>query len=246
MKRILARLDTKNNKLIKSIRYEGLKVFGEINDYALKYYSQGADEIIYIDTIASLYERNSLIEAINFATENIFIPFTIGGGIKSVDQVRGILRSGADKIAINSEAIRNPNIIKDISKIFGSQCVMISIQAKKRRSGKWEPFFLNGREPSGLDVLEWAKTVEKLGAGEILVTSVDQDGTENGFDYELLRDISKNLKIPVIGAGGAKNIGNIVDIYKKTNVSALAVGSILHKNFVTIQEIKKEINLSLK
>jgi len=246
MKRVLARLDTKNNKLIKSIRFEGLKVFGEINDYAIKYYSQGADEIIYIDTIASLYGRNSLIESINYATDNIFVPFTIGGGIRNVDQVKNILRSGADKIAINSEAIRNPNIIKDISKIFGSQCIMVSIQAKKRNSGKWEPFFLNGREPSGLDVMEWIKTVEKLGAGEILVTSVDQDGTEDGFDYELLRDVSNNSNIPVIGAGGAKNIGNIVDIYKKTNVSALAIGSILHKNYVTIQDIKKEINLFLQ
>lgn len=239
MKRLIARLDVKNNKLIKSIGFEGLRVIGEINTFAKKYYNEGIDEILYIDTIASLYERISLTEVIRKASEDIFVPITVGGGIKTTEDIKNILRCGADKIAINSEAIRNNAFISEAANIFGSQCVVVSIQAKMHTKDRWEAFYLNGRESSGLDVITWAKKVEKLGAGEILLTSVDFDGTQRGLDINLLKSVSDSVSIPVIGSGGTKNKENINECFKKTNVSALAVGSILHYEKETISNIKK-------
>lgn len=241
MKRLIARLDVKNNKLIKSIGFEGLRVIGEINNFAKKYYNEGIDEILYIDTIASLYERISLTEVIRKASEDIFVPITVGGGIKTTEDIKNILRCGADKIAINSEAIRNNSFISDAANIFGSQCIVVSIQAKMITKDSWEAFYLNGRESSGLDVISWAKKVEKLGAGEILLTSVDFDGTQRGLDMNLLKSVSDTVSIPVIGSGGTKNKENINECFQKTNVSALAVGSILHYEKEKISNIKKII-----
>ena len=241
MKRLIARLDVKNNKLIKSIGFEGLRVIGEINNFAKKYYNEGIDEILYIDTIASLYERISLTEVIRKASEDIFVPITVGGGIKTTEDIKNILRCGADKIAINSEAIRNNSFISDAANIFGSQCIVVSIQAKMIAKDSWEAFYLNGRESSGLDVISWAKKVEKLGAGEILLTSVDFDGTQRGLDMNLLKSVSDTVSIPVIGSGGTKNKENINECFQKTNVSALAVGSILHYEKEKISNIKKTI-----
>ena len=241
MKRLIARLDVKNNKLIKSIGFEGLRVIGEINNFAKKYYNEGIDEILYIDTIASLYERNSLTEVIRKASEDIFVPITVGGGIKTIEDIKNILRCGADKIAINSEAIRNNSFISDAANIFGSQCIVVSIQAKTITKDSWEAFYLNGRESSGLDVINWAKKIEKLGAGEILLTSVDFDGTQRGLDMNLLKSVSETVSIPVIGSGGTKNKENINECFQKTNVSALAVGSILHYEKEKISNIKKTI-----
>ena len=241
MKRLIARLDVKNNKLIKSISFEGLRVIGEINNFAKKYYNEGIDEILYIDTIASLYERISLTEVIRKASEDIFVPITVGGGIKTTEDIKNILRCGADKIAINSEAIRNNSFISDAANIFGSQCIVVSIQAKMITKDSWEAFYLNGRESSGLDVISWAKKVEKLGAGEILLTSVDFDGTQRGLDMNLLKSVSDTVSIPVIGSGGTKNKENINECFQKTNVSAVAVGSILHYEKETISNIKKHI-----
>jgi len=241
MKRLISRLDVKNNKLIKSVSFEGLRVLGEINEYAKKYYNDGIDEILYIDTVASLYERNSLTEIIKKATEDIFVPITVGGGIKNINDIKNILRSGADKIAVNSEAIRNKNFISDAAKIFGSQCIVVSIQAKIITENKWEALYLNGRESSGLDVLDWAKTVEQLGAGEILLTSVDFDGTLKGLDFNLLTRVSDAVNIPVIGSGGARNKEEIANCLNNSNISALAIGSMLHYEKDTINNIKKLI-----
>ena len=239
MKRLIARLDVKNNKLIKSVGFEGLRVIGEINSFAKKYYNEGIDEILYIDTIASLYERISLTDVIRKASEDIFVPITVGGGIKTTEDIKKILRCGADKIAINSEAIRNNIFISEAANIFGSQCIVVSIQAKMITRDSWEAFYLNGRESSGLDVITWAKKIEKLGAGEILLTSVDFDGTQRGLDMNLLKKVSDAVSIPVIGSGGTKDKENINECFKKTNVSALAVGSILHYEKETISNIKK-------
>ena len=241
MKRIISRLDVKNNKLIKSVSFEGLRVLGEINEYAKKYYNDGIDEILYIDTVASLYERNSLTEIIKKATEDIFVPITVGGGIKNINDIKNILRSGADKIAVNSEAIRNKNFISEAAKIFGSQCIVVSIQAKIITENKWEALYLNGRESSGLDVLDWAKTVEQLGAGEILLTSVDFDGTLKGLDFNLLTRVSDAVNIPVIGSGGARNKEEIANCLNNSNISALAIGSMLHYEKDTINNVKKLI-----
>ena len=239
MKRLIARMDVKNNKLIKSIGFEGLRVIGEINNFAKKYYNEGIDEILYIDTIASLYERISLTDVIRKASEDIFVPITVGGGIKTTEDIKKILRCGADKVAINSEAIRNNTFISEAANIFGSQCIVVSIQAKMITKDSWEAFYLNGRESSGLDVITWAKKVEKLGAGEILLTSVDFDGTQRGLDMNLLKKVSDAVSIPVIGSGGSKDKENINECFKKTNISALAVGSILHYEKETISNIKK-------
>ena len=241
MKRLISRLDVKNNKLIKSVSFEGLRVLGEINEYAKKYYNDGIDEILYIDTVASLYERNSLTEIIKKATEDIFVPITVGGGIKNINDIKNILRSGADKIAVNSEAIRNKNFISEAAKIFGSQCIVVSIQAKIITENKWEALYLNGRESSGLDVLDWAKTVEQLGAGEIQLTSVDFDGTLKGLDFNLLTRVSDAVNIPVIGSGGARNKEEIANCLNNSNISALAIGSMLHYEKDTINNVKKLI-----
>ncbi len=241
--RIIARMDVKNSKLIKSIRYEGLSVIGSAQEYTKKYYEMGLDEIIYIDTVASLYGRNNLTDIVDYSTKNIFVPISVGGGIKNTSDVKEILRSGADKICINTNAVKNEKIISSISNIFGSQCLVISMQAKKRLNNKWEIFTDNGREPSGIDVEFWARRVEKLGAGEILLTSIDQDGTEQGLDHELIKTISSSIKIPVIASGGSRDEDDILKLFTDTNCSAIAIGSILHYEKININDLKQKLNL---
>ena len=237
--RIIARIDIKGTKVVKGIKFEGQKVYGDANEFAKKYYDDGADEIILIDTVASLYERNFLDEVISFATKNTFIPITVDGGIKSVENGKKILRKGADKISINSSAIENKSIIQELSKELGSQSVVLSIQAKRRGNNNWEAFYLNGREPSGKDVVEWAKESENLGAGEILLSSVDQDGMESGMDLDLIIKVSQAVKIPIIASSGANNLKEIKFILDETNINAIAIGSSLHSEKIKISEIKK-------
>ena len=239
--RIIARIDIKGSRVVKGIKFEGQKVYGDANEISKKYYEDGADEIILIDTVASLYERNSLEKIIDFATRNIFTPITVEGGIKSVDNAKEILRKGADKISINSSAIKNKSIIENLSKELGSQSVVLSIQAKSRGPKKWESFYLNGREPSGIDVIEWAKESENLGAGEIILSSVDKDGTEMGMDFDLIKSVSDKVKIPVIASSGCSSITEIKEIFEKTNASAIAIGSSLHSEKLNIPQIKKEL-----
>ena len=239
--RIIARIDIKGSRVVKGIKFEGQKVYGDANEISKKYYEDGADEIILIDTVASLYERNSLEKIIDFATRNIFTPITVEGGIKSVDNAKEILRKGADKISINSSAIKNKSIIENLSKELGSQSVVLSIQAKSRGPNKWESFYLNGREPSGIDVIEWAKESENLGAGEIILSSVDKDGTEMGMDFDLIKSVSDKVKIPVIASSGCNSITEIKEIFEKTNVSAIAIGSSLHSEKLNISQIKNEL-----
>ena len=244
--RLIARLDIKGNNLIKGLRFEGLRVIGSAKEFAKKYYDQGIDEIIYVDSVASLYGRNSLTELIDFSTENIFVPVTVGGGIKSLEDVQKVLGAGADKIAINTAAIENKQLIKKISEKIGSQSLTISIQAKKRSKNIWEAFKICGREPSGIDVVSWVKEIESLGAGEILVTSVDQDGTEIGLDKDLIKLVADNTNLPVIGSGGSKDIDDILSTFQETDVSGIAIGSILHYDKIDIKEIKKELEIIIK
>ena len=198
--RIIARLDIKGSNLIKSIRFEGLRVLGNPQEFAQKYYESGIDEIIYIDTVATLYDRISLNELVKKTAQNVFIPITVAGGIRSVEDVDKLLRSGADKVAINTGAIKRPELISEVSQRFGSQCMVLSIEAAKQKDGSWEAYTDNGREHSGLDAIEWSKEAEKLGAGEILLTSVDQDGTYKGFDFDLIKKVSNSVNIPVIAS----------------------------------------------
>lgn len=240
MIRIIARLDIKGPNLIKGIRFEGVRVIGNPQEYAQKYYEQGIDEIIYIDTVASLYNRISLQDLLKKTVENVFIPITVGGGIRSIDDATILLRAGADKIAINTAAIKKPELISQISRKFGSQCMVSSIQACRQESNSWEAYYDNGREHSGLDVIEWAKQVTKLGAGEILLTSVDRDGTCKGFDLELIKSVSEEVSIPVISCGGMSTAEDFIDAVKLGKADAVAAGHTLHYNKLSIQEIRKK------
>jgi len=239
--RIIARIDVKNDYAIKSIHLEGLRKVGKPNDLALKYYYEGADEIIFMDAVAAYYDRNSLHEIIKAACKDIFIPVTVGGGIRSLDDIRKALNSGADKVAINSQAIKNPNLIKEASKVFGSQCIVISIDAKKISDNKWEAYTDNGREKSTLDVVKWAQKSQQLGAGEILLTSIDAEGTKKGFDQELNVAVANSVSIPVISSGGAGNAEHVHTLLNNSDVSAVALASIFHYNLIGIKELKQKL-----
>ena len=200
--RIIGRLDIKNNFVIKGINFEGLRKIGDPLDLAKKYYSQKIDEIIFIDAVASLYERNNLFHIIKKATKEIFCPITLGGGIRSLYDIEESLKSGADKVAINSHAIENPNFIKEAVKNFGSSNIISNIESKKLNENSWEVYKYYGREKTGVDLIDWIKKVQDLGCGEILLTSIDKEGLQQGMDYELLDKVSKLINRPLIFSGG--------------------------------------------
>ena len=226
--RIIPRLDIKGPNLVKGINLEGLRVLGNPEKFAKFYYEQGADELIYQDTVASLYQRNSLIDIITKTAKDIFIPITVGGGIRSLDDIKTVLRAGADKVSINTAAIQNPKFISEASYIFGSSTIVVAIEAIKQPDNSYLAYTDNGREYTGVDVLSWAKNVEELGAGEILLTAIDQEGTGSGFDFSLVKMITDIVKIPVICHGGASKISHIVDVIKNSNSDAVAISSMIH------------------
>ncbi len=224
--RLIARLDVKDENLVKGIQYEGLRKLGKPNDFAVRYYAGGIDELVYLDTVASLYGRNNLGDVLRQCAQNVFIPITAGGGLRSTDDVRELLRCGADKAAINTAAVRDPALITRVADAFGSQCMVLSIQAKRTANG-WEAYCDNGREHTGLDAVEWAAEGERRGAGEILLTSVDCEGLRRGMDAALIEAVRARVTIPVIAAGGA---GSAADVVRATRAGAdaVAVGSLLH------------------
>ena len=230
--RIIARLDIKGPNLVKGIHLEGLRVLGKPEDFAKYYYENGADELLYMDVVASLYNRNSLHNIISKTAGDIFIPLTVGGGIRTIDDIRAVLRSGADKVSLNTAAVKNPSIIKEASRIFGSSTIAVSIEAIKQPDGKYFSYIDNGREETGLEVLEWAKKVESLGAGEIIITSVDKEGTGEGYDIGLTKMISQNISIPVVACGGAGSPDDIYRIITEGGADAVVVASMLHYDFV--------------
>lgn len=236
--RLIARLDVKGNNLIKGIHLEGLRVIGSPNEYARHYYLQGADELIYMDSVASLYGRNHLAEIIRAAAQDIFIPMTVGGGVRSIADVNEILRAGADKVAVNTAAVENPKLITEIAKNFGRQCMVISIEAKQLEKNKWEVYTYNGRERTGLDVIEWAERAVEMGAGEILLTSVDRDGTRKGFDVELIKAISSKVEVPVIASGGMGKPEDLLHAVNKGGADAVAMADILHYKRSEIGDIR--------
>lgn len=237
--RLIARLDVKGPNLIKGIHLEGLRVMGSPNEFALDYYRQGADELIYMDIVASLYGRNHLGEIIKNAAEDIFIPMTVGGGIRSIENAREILRSGADKVAINTAAVANPRIISDVARQFGSQCMVLSIEAKKISNDHWEVYTDNGRERTGLDVVEWAKLCVSNGAGEVLLTSVDREGTRKGFDIELIKAVSSAVNVPVIASGGMGKPEDLLLVVNEGAADAVAMADILHYGRAEIADIRE-------
>ena len=235
--RIISRLDIKAPNLVKGVQLEGLRKIGDPTEYAQMYYRQHIDEILYIDIVASLYERNSVLEIVEKTTEDIFVPITIGGGLRSVEDVAAALRAGADKISINTAAIKEPKIISEVSRRFGSQCMVLSIEAKNNGSW-WEAYFDNGRERSGYDVTEWAKRGQDLGAGEIILTSVDREGTGKGLDIELIRSVSDVVTIPVIASGGVGCLEDTSSAVFDGGADAIAMAHVLHYGLTSISEVR--------
>jgi len=235
--RLIARLDIKNEFVIKGIHLEGLRKIGDPLMLAKMYYESGIDEIIFMDSVASLYGRNNLFNIIENACKEVFIPITIGGGIRSIHDIDAALKSGADKITLNTQAIKKPELIKEASRIYGSQCIIGSIEAK-RKGKSWEAFIDNGREQTGIDAIQWASKLEDLGVGELCITSVDREGTKKGFDIELVQNICEIVNVPIIVSGGAGSTKHISDLCKQKGVSAVAVASLLHYNLASVDQIK--------
>ena len=237
--RIIPRLDIKGPNLIKGIRLEGLRVIGDPQQHAVRYYEAGADELVYMDIVASLYGRNNLSDIISRAAKNVFIPITVGGGIRSVDDARLILRSGADKVAINTAAIARPALITEVAHRFGSQAMVLSIEAKQVSVARWEAYTDNGRERTGLDVLDWVRRGVELGAGEILLTAVDREGTRSGFDLDLIRAVSDAVPVPVIAGGGMGSIEHFVAAATVGRADAIAMADVLHYKKLTVEDIRR-------
>lgn len=240
--RLIARLDIKGPNLVKGIHLEGLRVLGKPENFAKYYYECGADELIYQDVVASLYDRNSLKDIISKTAKEISIPLTVGGGLRSIEDINFVLRAGADKVSINTAALKNPEIIKVASRKFGSSTILIAIEAIKQASGSYLAYADNGRQYTGIEVIEWAKKVEEYGAGEIILTSVDNEGTGLGFDIELTRAVSESVSIPVIAHGGAGKMEHIIEVIKNGKADAIAVASILHYDAIKklIQDMENQ------
>lgn len=230
--RIIARLDIKGPNLVKGIHLEGLRVLGSPEEFAKYYYESGVDELIYQDVVASLYERNSLHDIISRTAKEIFIPLTVGGGIRTIEDIKSVLRAGADKVSINTAAIKNPQFIREASLKFGSSTIVVAIEAIKQPNGGYFTFIDNGREFTGIEVLEWAQRVEELGAGEIVITSVDREGTGLGFDLELVKMITDNISVPVIAHGGAGKKEHILEVLENTTIDGVSASSIYHYYYI--------------
>lgn len=208
---------------------------------ARSYYEQGVDEIIYMDTVASLYRRNSILGVVSEAARDIFVPLTVGGGIRTVDDFVAALRAGADKVAVNTAAITRPALLREAAEALGRQCIVLSVEAKRRPDGTWEALTDNGRERTGLDVLEWIVEAERLGAGEILITSVDMEGTRKGFDHALLRAVRDRVSIPVIGCGGAGGPKDVIMAVREDQLDAVACASLFHYGLCPPRTLKEEL-----
>ncbi len=236
--RVIARLDVKNEWVIKGIQMEGLRKVGEPVELARAYYEAGVHEIIFMDAVASLYDRNTLFHIIEAACESVFIPIVIGGGLRSLEDVSSALMAGADKVAINTAAVHNLSLISQVAGRFGSQCIVGSIEAKRQNDGSWQAYVDNGREPTGLDVLEWVRELEAAGVGEILLTSVDQDGTKRGFDVDLFAAVNEITSRPLILSGGYGDPDHLQALSSTGQLpNAIAVGSVLHYNKATPSDL---------
>ena len=239
--RLVGRLDVKAPNLIKGVHLEGLRKLGDPQTFAERYYGEGIDEIIYIDSVASLYQRNTIVDLVSHTAENVFIPITAGGGVRSVEDARALLRAGADKVAVNTAAVRHPALIGYLARAFGSQCVVLSIEAKRQSTpapGRWEAYCENGREPTGLDVIDWARRGQELGAGEILLTSVDQEGTRRGFDVALTAAVSDAVGVPVIASGGMGSVEHLLDVVRDGRANAVAMAHVLHYGDLPLATIR--------
>lgn len=238
--RLIARLDVKGPNLIKSVQLEGVRKVGDPGAFARNYYAAGIDEILYMDAVASLYGRNMLTDLVQQAANEIFVPITVGGGLRTADDVALMLRAGADKVAINTAATQNPDLIGDVARRFGSQCMVLQIDAKKTRDGHWEALRDGGREHTGLDAVAWARRGEELGAGEILLTSVDREGTQRGFDVDLVRAVTDAVSIPVIASGGMGRIEHLFSVADEGRTDAVALAHVLHYGVIPLGDIRRQ------
>ncbi|KLE15895.1 imidazole glycerol phosphate synthase subunit HisF [Clostridium sp. C8] len=238
-KRIIPCLDVKDGKVVKGINFEGLKEVGDPVTLAEEYYIQGADEIVFLDITATHEKRKTIVELVEKVSEKVFIPFTVGGGISNIDEIRNILRAGADKISLNSAAIRNKNLIKEGAYYFGNQCIVLAVDAKRVEKNKWNVFINGGRIDTGIELFSWIEEGYKLGAGEILLTSMDADGTKKGFDLELTRKVSELVDIPVIASGGCGKIEDFKDVFIEGKADAALAASLFHYGNLKVKDVKE-------
>lgn len=238
-KRIIPCLDVNKGRVVKGVSFINLRDAGDPVELAAYYDREGADEIVFLDITASHEKRKTVIELASKTAEKVFIPYTIGGGINKIEDMREILKKGADKISINTSAVENPDLIKKGAAIFGNQCIVVAIDAKRKGSNSWEVYIHGGRTPTGLDVLEWSREAERLGAGEILLTSMDKDGRKDGYDIELTKAVTSNVNIPVIASGGAGRLEHLRDAILLGGADAVLVASIFHYGEYTIRQTKE-------
>ena len=239
--RIIPCLDVKDGKVVKGTKFKNLKYAGDPVKQAQIYDKQGADELCFLDITASSDKRNIIFNVVKKTAQKCFMPLTVGGGIRSIQDIRKLLLCGADKVSINTAAIKNPNLVKKSSSKFGNQCIVVAIDAKKVKKNKWEIYTHGGRKKTGIDAIKWAKKMENLGAGEILLTSMDKDGTKSGFDLELTKKISNSINIPVVASGGVGNIQHLIDGIKIGKASAVLAASIFHYGKYTIRQVKTKM-----
>ena len=238
-KRIIPCLDVNRGRVVKGVNFVNLIDAGDPVECAAVYDRAGADELVFLDITASSDARNTVVDMVEAVAKRVFIPFTVGGGIRTVEDFRTILNAGADKVSVNSAAVKNPQLIKDAAEKFGSQCVVVAIDAKRNDSGSWDVYLNGGRVNTGIDAIEWAKTAESLGAGEILLTSMDCDGTKSGYDLELTKTVSESVMIPVIASGGAGTMEHFLDAFREGKADAVLAASLFHFKEIEITELKK-------
>lgn len=239
-KRIIPCLDVKNGEVVKGINFKGLKSVGDPVSLAKFYNDEGADELVFLDITASNENRDIMKNVVLSISKEIFIPFTVGGGIRNLEDIKEILRCGADKVSLNSAAVKNKNLIKEGAKIFGSQCIVVAIDAKKREDlSGWNVYINGGREDTGIDLIEWAKEARDLGAGEILLTSMNKDGTKDGFDIDMLKAVRKVVNIPIIASGGCGKIEDFYEVLKDDSIDAALAASLFHYGEITIKQVKE-------
>lgn len=243
-KRIIPCLDVKDGRVVKGVNFVNLTDVGDPVDAAKAYYEAGCDELVFLDITATHEERDTTVEMVRRVAEQVFIPFTVGGGIRSVEDMNKMLKAGADKVSVNSSAVANPQLIADCAEKFGNQCVVVAIDAKKVEDGSWHVFVAGGRKDTGIDLLDWAKKVVSLGAGEILLTSMDKDGTKSGFDIEMLNAVANVVTVPIIASGGAGNSQHILEVFEKTPATGALAASIFHYGEVSIADTKQAMRQS--
>lgn len=240
-KRIIPCLDVDRGRVVKGVQFVNLRDAGDPVELAEFYNQEGADELVFLDITASAERRRTMVEVARRTAERVFIPFTVGGGIKTVEEMKEILRAGADKVSVNTAAVNNPQLVTEAAKKFGSQCVVVAIDAKKTVSS-WEVYIHGGRTPTGLDAVEWARKVERLGAGEILLTSMDRDGSQIGYDLDLTKAITSSVNIPVIASGGAGNLNHFYEVLTEAGADAALAASLFHYGTLRINEVKEFLN----